>query len=96
MMQLIQVLRTFYPLLILVAQAYAYGMKKYGDGEWKKKDVSFHLEKATKHMVAWKRNDAKPIILVDACLRLMFAAYIALAGTDPEEYLEAKDEKEQQ
>jgi hypothetical protein len=67
-----------YPVVVILADAYQYGVEKYGDGTWKDMTASEHIDKAVAHMVAWKKGETKEPVLIDAALRILFAASIAI------------------
>lgn len=86
-MQLWAFIRSVKPVVFMMAAAFAYGAKKYGEGTWRQLTAGEHLEKALTDIVAWKRGTIDKPVLIDAALHVVFAAMIALSvGAQPPEY----------
>lgn len=86
-MQLWTMIRATGPVFYLMANAFAYGARKFGDGTWKQLSAGDHLESALNNIIAWKRGDTGQPVLVDAALRIVFAVAVAISqGQQPEEY----------
>lgn len=88
MIQVLNFIRKLYPVILIIAAAYRYGVEKYGDGTWQDVPPSEHLEKAVNNIERWRKGEANDDpVLVDACLRLMFAVSQALTyGLLPSNY----------
>jgi hypothetical protein len=94
MVQVLRFVRALYPVILIVAEAYRYGMTKHGDGTWKELSANEHMDKAVNHLVAWKEGAVDKPVLIDAALRILFAASVAITeNLSPTKYV--KDEKEQ-
>lgn len=85
--QLWAMIRACGPVFYLMASAFAYGARKFGDGTWKQFSAGEHLEMALNNIVSWKRGETGQPVLVDAALRIVFAVAQAInAKQQPEEY----------
>lgn len=92
MIQVLQLIRSVYPAMLIVAAAYRYGVEKYGDGTWQELTPTDHIEKALGNIERWRKGETKEDpVLVDACLRLMFAVSLAITqGIVPQKYVKEK------
>lgn len=64
---------TVSPAFWLMAQAFAYGVKRFGDGTWREFHAGEHLDFAVRDIADWKCGQKDWHALVDAALRLAFA-----------------------
>jgi hypothetical protein len=89
MIPIIRLIRAIYPAMLILAAAYRYGVEKYGDGTWQDAIPSDHIEKALGNIERWRKGDTgDDPVLVDACLRLMFAVSVAVTnGIVPNQYI---------
>lgn len=75
------------PVCYLMADAFAYGARLYGNGTWREMSPGDHLEMAVLNIIDWKTGETAKPVLVDALLRVAFAVYLAIQkGTHPAEY----------
>lgn len=64
---------TVSPAFWLMASAFVYGAKKFGDGTWRNFTAAEHIDLALHELAAWKRGVRDWHALVDAALRMAFA-----------------------
>lgn len=76
---LLALIRALGPVVYLIAQAFQYGCSRFGDGEWKKHDAEYHIDRALYDLLKWRSGRTDKPYLVDAALRSMFATYQAIA-----------------
>ena len=84
---ILTLIRATGPVVAMMASAYAYGAKKYGDGTWRNSSSADHLGVALQNIVDWKNGRRDQPLLADAALRVVFAVAIAVQqGSHPSEY----------
>ncbi len=70
-----------------MANAFAYGAKKYGDGTWRSVPAAEHLNMAMSDIIDWKAGIQGKPLLIDAALHVVFAVSIAISrSSSPSEY----------
>ena len=75
------------PACYLMAAAFAYGAKKWGEGSWREQDANDHLSIAVADIMAFRRGGIDRPYLVDAALRVAFAVAVAVERKQqPAEY----------
>jgi len=76
---LIPLLKSAAPGLLLLAEAFRYGVRLRGGETWKGKSARYHVDKATHCLTLYFDDMTRYSLLADACLRLLFA--LCLSGT---------------
>lgn len=75
------------PVCYLMADAFKYGVSKWGEGTWREQDADEHLAIAVNDIFAFRRGGTDRPYLVDAALRVAFAVAVAIdKKQQPAEY----------
>jgi hypothetical protein len=79
-------------VMYMMADAFRYGASKYGDDTWKNLSANEHIEKGLEDISQWRAGNKAHSVLIDACLRFLFAASVAVTNGEMSKSYVAKDE----
>lgn len=75
MLNLLALTKSLLPALLIVADVFRYGIKKYGSDTWKNDSAQYHVEQAMAKLGEWVTSPTQYTLLADAGLRLLFALF---------------------
>jgi hypothetical protein len=90
-LSIITLIRSLGPSLFIVADAFRYGMLKYGNDSWKQTAAETHLQIAGEEAISWIHNRSNYSLLASASLRMLFA--LALCATSKQYVPKSKVEE---
>jgi len=78
---LLPLIKTLLPALLVISEAFRYGISKHGSDTWKNRTAEFHAAKATERLTVWVSSPMQYSLLADAGLRLLFALCLVTGKT---------------
>ena len=78
--------------LRVLAECVGFGLRKYGQDNWKRIPIEEHMGHAMGHLVQWQCGDRSEPHLVNAAARVMFALQLAIESEEQGEQYEHPDE----